>query len=147
MATDIHKTFTLIHSEISSYPTRRSHPTMKSSSAVVICTALLSLVAPAVGMSLNELWLQKRQDAVTHDPADVLTPVSQPTALPAPPVDVGTGTLCKPMDRACANNRYRSWWRFWGLWRQRGRGYPIRWQFGRFSVGGARSNRRACGSA
>jgi hypothetical protein len=73
---------------------------MKQFSVMAICVALLSVLSPAVGMKLNEPWLQKRQEsAVTHAPADVLTPVAAPT-LAAPPVAVATGTSFEPTGNA-----------------------------------------------
>jgi len=65
---------------------------MKHISVVVICAALLTILSPSVGMTLNGLWLQKRQDPspVTHDPVDVLTPVNEATPLPDPPAPVAT---------------------------------------------------------
>ena len=56
---------------------------MKQLSAVVICAALLSILSPSIGMTLDGIWFQKRQElsAVTHSPVDVLTPIDQATTL------------------------------------------------------------------
>jgi hypothetical protein len=72
---------------------------MKQFSVLVICAGLIAILSPSLGMTLNGLWFQKRQDisfekrqesAVTHSPVDVLTPVDEPTPLAVPPFSVAT---------------------------------------------------------